>query len=140
MRGFRRILKIDHKYYSPVSNNTVLETLNRNIGDEKYIQIKRVSEMIMEKSMAYLGQCTRCLREVPTIDAIIVNKQYRKISYIQAQRFGHPRLRQVNENFKTAFDIHKNIYTLDRTSQKNAIWIPLETEDGHAFHFSVQTK
>ena len=56
MKGFRKILKIDHAYYSRVSNQTVLETLNRNIGEEKkYKPNKRVSKIIVQKSLSLLG-------------------------------------------------------------------------------------
>ena len=33
MKGFRKIVQIDHTYYSRVSNKTVMDTLNRNIGE-----------------------------------------------------------------------------------------------------------
>ena len=65
MKGFRKILKINHPFYSRVSNAEILETLNLNVGEAKEIRIKTVSEMIEEKKIKLLGHCIRAEKDDP---------------------------------------------------------------------------
>ena len=107
-----------------------METLNRNIGEEKSIQIKRVSEIITEKTLTLLGHCIRCPKTDPMNDPIFISKDKHQISHMYTKLVGHPRLRWVDETFKTAFEICKTRYTLDGSTQEEEIWITVDTEDG----------
>ena len=99
MKGFRKILKISHSYYSRVSNAEIITTLNQNADEAKQIKIKTVAEMINEKKLNLLGHCIRADLGDPMRQPFLKTDSTMYINDIN-RRAGHPRNKWHKETFE----------------------------------------
>ena len=99
MKGFRKILKISHSYYSRVSNAEIITTLNQNADEAKQIKIKTVAEMINEKKLNLLGHCIRADLGDPMRQPFLKTDSTMYVNDIN-RRAGHPRNKWHKETFE----------------------------------------
>ena len=112
-KGLRRILKIDHAYFSRVSNEQILVkaniiankgsnldiSWNQFIGQNKsaQIKIKPISELIKKRQETLLGHIIRTDEEDPMREATL-NKEGTRLTK-EKKRVGRPR---ENWTYETA--------------------------------------
>ena len=134
MRGLRYILKIEHSYYSRISNQEVYDNFNIilnkgndiNITWQEFIAaehfdkpktIVKLSDYVMRQQNKLLGHVIRADRmdpmRLPTIDSNM------NTPGVLRKRFGKPRLHWVKENCKWVykFVLEKNGQTIHPLSR-----------------------
>ena len=123
MRGLRYILKIDHSYYSHITNEEVIERMNlalnnatdagktwtqfridKEFKNEDYKKTKLVGDLILERQMTLLGHVLRLdsnhlMRSVAFDDNLKRPQQIYK-------KTGHPRDSWVGDNLQRAHTIY----------------------------------
>ena len=121
MRGLRYILKIEHAYYSRISNAEVIRraTIAINKGEDitanweqfiqanpQYKEFKMISVLIKERQQAFLGHLIRSdssdPMKRPTIDENCARPQQ------LYKRVGQPRRTWIQDNLNLAYQNHYN--------------------------------
>ena len=60
MRGLRKILKIEHQYWSRVSNKKLLEITNEKLGNEQDKNcLRKLSSRLIERQMIFFAHTIR---------------------------------------------------------------------------------
>ena len=118
MRGLRRILKIDHSYWSHVANQEIIGKANvvadtkenitdnwqqilRNKGDKEK-KIKLISEVIEERQTKLLGHAMRREDDDPLKQVCFDEEGHQHI--YEKRRIGRPRIHWVRETMKRTFN------------------------------------
>ena len=100
MKGFRKILKIQHPFYSRKSNQEVMQQINDHKPGED--PIKSISEILKERKVKLLAHCIRADPSDPLRQPILRMTDSRMIEVLD-KRVGRPRIRWVVEAFKFAY-------------------------------------
>ena len=138
MRGFRYILKIEHSYYSRVSNQEIYDKINIiynkgtdiNITWQEFIAaehfdkprtIVKLSDYVMRQQNKLLGHVIRAdildPMRLPTINSRL------ETPGVFWKRIGKPRLHWVKENCKW---VYKNVLEKDWPTEKNLEPVAIE--------------
>ena len=126
MKGLRKILGIDHPFFSRVSNKTVFEMAN----DGLKTQIAPLSATLAKRRLALLGHLIREEEGSPTKIALIDDQG--KIAGPTYKRIGRPRVQWLEQSLTEAF---KQLFPEDDYDHKNDLHRAFIINAAKARHF-----